>query len=304
MKIFNVIFVANILLTNLFLMSCENCKVASSHNDNILELKTIGGQALPEEFKEVQKMRAEKLATRFTQIDVDMPVAKDNIEFWSHQLSEHALFLHLGIEDKELKKEGLALHKKFEKFRNSFVKNSVSIEKMEKILPLVKELRDYKIEVLRRLLAGEWIGWIFPLFARHIILESDYFIDKLQGIEYTAQEEIAFWNIINGEHASFAAHLLDPSEEELSEAAHKMSKKFAQIVKTEDEMMLQISLKAANELDEYNKKADAGIDANKVNSVIHPALIKHVVREGQRSIQTLDSLSDKTGAIYPKAHMH
>lgn len=266
-----------------------------------VELRTIGGSALPKEFKDLQEKRAALEDTRYIKINAPMEEAKDHIDFWSHQLSEHALFLHLGIEDKDLKEKALALHNKFEAFRNTMNEETVSMEQMEKVLPLIKELRDYKVEVLESLLAGKWIGWIFALFARHIILESDYFVDKLQQIPYTDREEIAFWNIINGEHAGFAAHLLDPSERALSKKANKLSRKFARLVTSEDEMMQQISLHAAKALDKYNQAAEAGIAANKVASVIHPALINHVVREGQRSIKVLSSLQNQEGAIYPSA---
>lgn len=273
--------------------------VLAKNSNNNIELTTVFGDKLPKEFMDIQNKRADKLDTRYSKIAAPLDVAKDNIDFWSRQLSEHALFLHLGIEDKALKERGLELHNKFEEFRKT-LNQDLTIEQLEKILPLVKELREYKIEILTTLLDGKWIGWIFPLFARHIILELDYFLDKLQNIPYSERDEIAFWNIINDEHAGFAAHLLDPSETKLSDLATKMSKQFAKIVKSEDEMMLQISLRNANELDKYNRTADKGIDGNKVKSVISPTLIKHVVREGQRSIETLNKLKDKTGAIYPK----
>lgn len=266
--------------------------------DATLQLKQIGERPLPKEFSQIQERRAEQKDTRFKTIKVSADVAKDEITFWAHQLSEHALFLHLGLEDKELKRRGMELHKKFENFRKNMTPDN-----MADVLPLAKELRAYKIEVLSRLTAGEWIGWIFPLFARHIILELDYFVDKLNGIAYTDRDEIAFWNVINGEHAGFAAHLLDPSERALFEAADGLAKKFEKMVTSEQEMFAQISLQAAKELDDYNQKAEAGIKANKVASVIHPALISHVVREGQRSIRMLNTLKDTTGAIYPEKHI-
>src|SRR5215468_3452056 len=144
------------------------------------------------------------------------------------------------------------------------------------VLPLCKELRDFKQEVMTILNQGTWIGWIFPLFVRHVILELDYFVDKLNDIRYTDKEEIAFWNVINCEHAGFESHLLDPSEDELSATGRKFAKKIHNIVRSEKEMLLQISLKSAKELDEYNKKAQVGIASGKVKSVIHPVLIDHV----------------------------
>lgn len=237
--------------------------------------------------------------TRFSTIKIALQDAVNEIQFWARQLSEHALFLHLGIEDKPLKKQGIIIHKKFEQFRKNI--DPESMQSLTEILPLAKELRDYKIQVLSRLNDGEWIGWIFPTFARHIIMELDYFVDKLNGIQYTDHDEILFWNMINGEHAQFAAHLLDPSEQALFEQANNIAEKFANLPKNELEMFRKISLQSAKELDKYNKAAQQRITTNTVKSVIHPVLIKHVIREGQRSIATLKNLTSTEGAIFPPA---
>lgn len=260
------------------------------------EMPQGGLNPLPQEFDSINNMRQKSMTTRFETIKVSTDVARDHIKFWSRQLSEHALFLHLGLEEQPFKDQGLELHKKFEQFRDT-----MSDETLQNILPLAKELRDYKINVLTTLNSGKWLGWIFPQFARHIILELDYLVDKLNAIKYSDKDEVAFWNVINGEHAGFAVHLLDPSERKLFDQGDKLSKKIGKIVKSEKEMLVQISLKAAKELDEYNKAAQAGIKGNKIKSVIHPALIDHVVREGQRSIETLSKLKDNTGAIFPTA---
>jgi hypothetical protein len=257
--------------------------------------KVEGLIPLPQQFDDIRSRRSQQRSTRFKTIKIDAAQAKEETDFWARQLSEHALFLHLGLEEKDLKEEGMVLHKKFENFRQN-----MTINNLAQILPLAEELRDYKMRVLAQLTAGKWIGWIFPLFARHIILELDYFVDKLNGIPYSDGDEVAFWNVINGEHAGFAAHLLDPSERKLFEQADQLSQKFEKIVKTEEEMMIQISLRSAQELDQYNQTAQAGIKAKKIKSVIHPTLIDHVVREGQRSIRMLNSLANKTGAIYPQ----
>lgn len=272
----------------------KEAKKATVKTETNLALQQIGESKLPKEFAQVNELRKKTEKTRFKKIQIDNKKAMDEIKFWSHQLSEHALFLHLGLEDAKFKKEGLKLHKKFETFRKK-----MTVKNMHKVLPLAKELRRYKIEVLSTLASGKWIGWIFPLFARHIILELDYFVDKLNGIKYTDQDEIAFWNIINGEHAGFAAHLLDPSERALFEAADGIAKKFEKTVTSEKEMFVKISQENAKELDAYFKKAEGAAKANKLQSVIHPALIAHVIREGERSLQMLNSLSNTKGAIYP-----
>jgi len=249
-----------------------------------------GLMAIPEELLAIAQRRAKDQATRFTTIKIADVAAQSEVAFWSRQLSEHALFLHLGLEISELKDRALALHKKFERFRKDIKPDS-----MATILPLCKELREFKDLVFIRLNGGEWIGWIFPLFARHILLELDYFVDKLNGIEYSDREEVVFWDVINCEHAEFAAHLLDPTERDLSKKGNRFSKKFSKLVKSEKDMMVRMSLKSAQELDEYNKQAQSGIKANTVKSVIHPVLIDHVIREGQRSIEALQRVADKVG---------
>jgi|GEM_PF-2598313 len=246
-----------------------------------------GLMALPPELIAIAQRRGNNQATRFSTVKIAEEQARIEINFWSKQLSEHALFLHLGLEDTNatLKNRALALHKKFESFRRDM--------KLDAILPLCKELRGFKEEVLNRLVKGEWIGWIFPLFARHILLELDYFVDKLNGIVYSDREEVVFWDVINCEHAGFAAHLLDPTERDLSRKGNRFSKKFERLVRSEKDMMVRMSLQSAKELDEYNKQAQVGITSNTVKSVIHPVLIDHVIREGQRSIETLQRISDK-----------
>jgi len=256
-----------------------------------------GLMALPPELMAVSQRRKQGIATRFSTIKVAEDTALQEISFWSRQLSEHALFFHLGLEDtgSVLKNRALALHKKFEGFRKD-----ISPATMAAILPLCKELRAFKEEVFAKVNGGEWVGWLFPLFVRHVLLELDYFVDKLNGIEYSDREEVVFWDIINCEHAGFAAHLLDPTERDLSRKGNRFSKKFAKLVRSEKEMMMRMSLQSAKELDEYNKQAQVGIKAKTVKSVIHPVLVDHVIREGQRSIETLQRVADKESLVKKK----
>jgi hypothetical protein len=226
--------------------------------------------------------------SRFIEIKVDLEVAANEIDFWARQMSEHALFAHLGLEDPALKQTALETHQALENFRAKFNQNPNDIDHMNSLLPLLKAEREFQVGGLKAIESGKWIGWIFPLFLNHITLELDYLVDKLNGIKYTPKEEVLFWNRINSEHAAFAAHLLDPSERELFLKADKMSVKFDKIPKSEKEMMIRLSLKASKELDKFNKTAQAA--GKTVKSIIHPVLLAHVIREGERSIETLTNL--------------
>lgn len=222
---------------------------------------------------------------RFQTIKIDAQKAREEITFWAPQMSEHALFLHLGLEEAALKQRGLELHTKWELFIAH-----LATEPLANVLPLLQELRAYKLEVVKILQAGTWIGWIFPSFGRHVIRELDYFVDKLNNVSYSTKEEVKFWNKINSDHAAFASHLLDPSERKLSVKADAKSQEIKHIVSSEIEMFIKISLKASKQLDEFNRKTQRCIAKNKIESIIHPVLIAHVIREGQRSIQVLSNL--------------
>ena len=256
-------------------------------------LATIGmskskGQEARENTKPFSRVSNFSDPSRFVQIKVDAEIAANEIDFWARQMSEHALFAHLGLEDPDLKQKALETHQAFEEFRSKFNENPNDLGFMNTILPLLEKEREFQINGLKALEEGKWIGWIFPLFLNHVTLELDYFVDKLNGIKYSTEDEILFWNRINSEHAAFAAHLLDPSERDLFLKADKMSVKFMNIPKSEKEMMIRLSLTASKQLDQFNKKAQAA--GKTVKSIIHPVLLAHVIREGERSIQTLSKL--------------
>jgi|GEM_PF-6832209 len=249
------------------------------------------GQQAQENNAQFSRVANHSPHSRFMHIKINPKAAANEIDFWVRQLSEHALFLHLGLEDKKLKKEALRLHTKFEHFRRKFNEEHRDIHLMNSVLPLIEKEREFKVQVLNRLESGEWLGWLFPLFVNHTILELDYLVDKLNGVSYGFQEELQFWNRINSEHALFASHLLDPKERTLMLAADAAAQKFNQ-TGGEYNTMLQLSLRASKELDAFNKEARAA--GKNVQSVIHPVLLDHVIREGERSIVTLSGFPESS----------
>ena len=210
--------------------------------------------------------------------------ARELVKFWAPQMAEHAMFLHLLLADGKLKERALEIYKRWKHFicdRN--------MHPVEDVWPLVKELAHFKRKVLNRLVAGEWLGAAYPTFVEHILRELLYFVDKLAGVKFTAEQEIAFWNTINADHASFAAGLLDPKEQDLREKATTTSKK----IKALDVRDLVTALEAGVELSDFNKQAYQGIVSNTIKSVIPESLIYHVVREGQQGNKTLSALLNR-----------
>ncbi len=229
---------------------------------------------------------------RFKRIKASPEVALDETKFWAHQLSEHALFLHLGLEDPQLKRQALDHYKKFEAFNKS-----LSDKTINQVLPLVKGLRAYQMNVINTLKSGKWIGWIFPSWAKHITGELDYFVDKLNNVPYSAEREVKFWDKVNSDHAALEAHLLDPKERDLSIQADAASQKIARIAAdSEEAQFIKLSLMASKELDAFNKQTGDGIKQNKIQSTIHPMLLHHVMEEGKRSIEILSRLEKQNTA--------
>lgn len=244
------------------------------------------------------------------------PQVVDEIHFWGRQLTEHALFLHLGIEEPSLKARGLKLHKRWQSFMDRF--KAVSADKivldaddfkvlgdlkalrLDDIVPLWNDLRAYKLELLVRLRKGEWLGWIYDLFVVHVLRELHYLGNKMWGRPLPLIKEVEFWNATNGEHAAFAAHLLDPAKEnrELITRADEFYQTFSALSQPEQSMLVHMSLNHSVELDNFNRAAQKAIkDKRKpLKSLIHPVLIDHVIREGERSIWALKKMQGASAA--------
>jgi hypothetical protein len=196
-------------------------------------------------------------------------------------MAEHALFLHLMLNEPRLNAKALEIFHQWNHF--------ICVEKMENlnnVIPLLKRLARFKSEVLTRLNAGEYLGSAYPTFVDHILRELLYFADKLGGAKMTAEQEVKFWNTINSEHAAFAASLLDPTEEKLHDKADATSRKIKALPIAD----IVVALESGLELSDFNKQAYEGILANTIKSVIPETLMYHVVREGLHGNKVLSEL--------------
>ena len=214
-----------------------------------------------------------------------MPVA-DDIEFWSRQLSEHALFMQLGLDVPGLKQRCAQLHQAWERFRRG-------PRPIPGAIALVHHLRDLQLEIHARLTRGEWLGWIWPLFVDHIRREGDYFLGSLQGTKLDPVAEAQMWLTFMAEHAAFAAHLLDPSEAErirqALDAQGKLGDLFRECASGLNDQLLSLTERSGMDLDAYLKALGVGTPGG-AKSIIHPVLAEHVVREGQRFLGTMQAL--------------
>lgn len=221
------------------------------------------------------------------------------IRFWSRQLSEHALFMNLGLDPQDLKNEAQAQHAKWESFRVTIPAEASPAEVQDlanQVKPMAMSLRQFKTRVYDRLRAGEWLGWLFPSFVAHTRSELDYFVLHLNGGMAKAglaraSDELCTWLQFMAEHAAFAAHLLDPEERLLIKQAEALNEKLADLedgCKSMEQGFIVLSQQAGALLDRYFTQN--GIGTPQVESIIHPVLALHVVREGRMFLRTLQDL--------------
>lgn len=228
-----------------------------------------------------------------------MPDTLEVVRFWSRQLSEHCLFLQLGLEPQDLQNQSQALHADWESFRAT-IPAQASPEEVDALVrqvkPMAMRLRQFKTRVYDRLRAGEWLGWLFPSFVGHIRAELDYFVATINGASMKAglarvSDELCTWLKFMAEHAAFAAHLLDPEERLLIKQAQALHEKLEDLengCKSMEVGFIVLSQQAGTLLDRYF--TGSGIGTAQVESVIHPVLALHVVREGRMFLQVLDEM--------------
>lgn len=250
---------------------------------------------------------------RFRQIKLNPDKAIKEIKFWLRQMSEHALFLHLGLQpdsvnDKlhvfKLKADAFKIHKNLAALLKTIEKNPRATKH---VLPEMKMLREFKLKILKALNSGTWMGWLYPSLIIHMILELDFFVDKLNDKKFSAKDLINFWNLHNKQADGATAHLLDPSEVELFKQGQKIEEKYDKLKWTnnDEDLMLKLSIKTGKELDNYGSTIKPGLKTGKVKSIIHPVLLEHEAREiakGQEEMKELqkdassNSVLNKNGA--------
>ena len=196
------------------------------------------------------------------------------IEEWGPQMAEHSMFLYLMLTDPCLKNRAL-------ESARSWVEYLCSDEENDSLLRRnLADLKKLKVDVINILKDGKFVGFAWLSFVDHIFRELRYFEDKLNGVVFTPQQELEFWNTIMADHAAFASHLLDPDEKARTlQLIQTAEQTYALPI---DGLMtsLVMSLDSGVKMDAANRILYDQIAANQIRSVIPPDLLYHVIREG------------------------
>jgi len=213
-----------------------------------------------------------------------------DIQFWSRQLSEHALFFSMGLEVEPFKSQAAALHADFERARGQLQNISDLIRARAIAGPPTMNLEDFQ-QSMMAMLPNRWLGWLQPLFWDHTLRELRYFVARAWYGGWPKGTTLSANLRFMREHAEFAAQLLDPTQKDLIGQANAVADQFASVEQnccaSLTPSLLDLSRTAGQVLDQYLTTQPL---ADPLRGVIHPVLAEHVVREGQRFLATISEL--------------
>ncbi len=175
----------------------------------------------------------------------------------------------------------------------------------QRAIDLITALIKFKSTILTNVLACKMFTVNYPLLIDHIMREAKLYLQMVQtlqrgdefDIEHSALEQELFWNTIMGEHSKFIRGLLDPTEDDLINAANNFGNEFDQLVEESIEAMdntipalrvTEDSLNATKAIREFKMQGTAGILDCKVKSIIIPLLGDHTLREANHYLRLLN----------------
>lgn len=200
--------------------------------------------------------------------------------------------------DSELTKKELAL-KNGELNTNVEILNDISNINNE-TLPIIKNLIEFKNDILNDVLSCKMYTTNYPLLISHIMNEAKMYYNLLDKVEKRIllskneiYEQELFWNNIMKEHAEFIRGLLDPSEEQLILTADRYAQDYKSIIRNysnNPRYLTTISLNETIKFRNFKVAGEEGILSCKIKSIIIPLLSDHVVREANHFIRILESI--------------
>jgi hypothetical protein len=218
--------------------------------------------------------------------------------FWGEQLMEHAMFFAMLMPGPELagpRGEAEQFQRQFAdhlaKLRSGRVDRSNYVALNNSTIALSNALIQYKQRMEAAETSGQIHSLVWPMFFAHTRHEAERFTRRLAQLNagnaaFDRREVIPFWADKMEEHSLFVAHLLDPSEKALKEAAETSAGLFDKLEDAPGNKGPAAA--AAQTIINFKVAAEKGILSGQIKSIIHPALADHVRREAVRFKDELD----------------
>lgn len=168
----------------------------------------------------------------------------------------------------------------------------------KKTLPLIRQLINFKGDILNKVLSCKMYTTNYPLLISHIMNEAKMYYNLLSRVEekmpftkeYIYEQEV-FWNDIMKEHAEFIRGMLDPTEERLILTADKFNEEYKMILNkysNNPNYLTKSSLTETLNFRDFKVAGEEEILNCKIKSIILPLLSDHVVREANHFIRILN----------------
>ena len=169
------------------------------------------------------------------------------------------------------------------------------IDLNNRTLPIIKNLIQFKNDILNQVLSCKMYTTNYPLLINHIMNEAKMYYTLLSKVSkrekftenYIYEQEL-FWNNIMKEHAEFIRGLLDPSELNLILTANQYAIDYDKIIKESSSIdTINTSLNETISFRDFKIAGEEGILNCKIRSIIIPLLADHIVREANHFIRIL-----------------
>ena len=223
--------------------------------------------------------------------------------FWLEVLRDHSDFFTMLMPGDALaahRKEAMSFRKTFDgrlkKVSKDLDKDSY-LEFNKESMDEAKKFMEWKLRMRDLQASGKIRSLVWPSFFQAAAHEADAYITRLirlnRGEPAIIRREVAdLWLADAGDHASMLAHFMDPGETRLIHDAMEASKKFRTVhaAETADPSGATPQdpvQKAAEERHQMEAAIQKAVNENRVQSIIHPLMADHMVREGLRFLEDL-----------------
>jgi len=228
--------------------------------------------------------------------------------FWTDMMAEHAGFFAMLMPGAELISQRAqaeafqrSLQAQYDRARTATFNAASHSAFSRSTVELMKPFIQYKHRMSEAQQTGKMRSMVFPMFFDHTAREAERAVLRLQNLaegNTTMQfgEVVDFWSGIMSDHGDLIAHLLDPQEQELVDQALDSSAVFDGFHHANHDTRVpggQILI-ATEELIDFQTSVENGINAGRIKSILHPALVDHMRRETLKFVDELKRTSGRT----------
>src|SRR5262245_15947410 len=242
--------------------------------------------------------------------DTADPAAHSKAEnlFWCDVMMEHAAFFVMLMPGADLATQRAQAENFQRSFENQYNRaKAAAFDRTNysafnrSTVELLKPFAEYKHRMGEAQASGKIRSFVFPMFFQHTAREAERATNRFEklskgqsGLDFS--EVVDFWSSCMSDHTEFIAHLLDPEEQDLISQAFDSSAVFKGFNQGNQETKLPGGeiLLATEELIDFQKTVEEGIDGGRIKGILDPALVDHMRRETLKFVDEIKRSGSKT----------